>query len=89
MITKTAFDCCLSGNYIKTVGGTGGGRPCIFPFVYKGEKYHSCVSEHSYKYYWCVVDQTDESWGHCIISEYLLVHIKYTLQKLSKYKLQK
>jgi len=48
-----------------TRGGTGGGKPCVFPFTYKGHHYGSCT-RHDYDRDWCGTDPDAATWGECI-----------------------
>ena len=48
----------------STIGGTGGGRACLFPFQQDGVEYHACTTEGiKGNQYWCKT--VGGGWGHC------------------------
>jgi prolyl-tRNA editing enzyme YbaK/EbsC (Cys-tRNA(Pro) deacylase) len=54
----------LSAN--ATCGGNSGGRPCHFPFIYKGVPNYACTTvEGANDQPWCYVDAAGSSWGNC------------------------
>ncbi|XP_060137179.1 epididymal sperm-binding protein 1-like [Zootoca vivipara] len=51
----------------KENGGNDGGRPCVFPFVYKGNTYNTCINKSSSRY-WCATTgnyDKDGKWSRC------------------------
>ncbi|XP_068120881.1 uncharacterized protein [Hyperolius riggenbachi] len=49
-----------------TVGGTGNGAPCVFPFTYEGIQYYSCTSAgQDDRRQWCATTSSYDKWGFC------------------------
>uniref|UniRef100_A0A8D0E4J9 Fibronectin type-II domain-containing protein n=1 Tax=Salvator merianae TaxID=96440 RepID=A0A8D0E4J9_SALMN len=48
-------------------GGNSGGKPCIFPFVYKNRTYYTCTEEER-ESFWCATTRNydqDLEWSYC------------------------
>ena len=57
----------IEGCYTPTLGGTGGGSPCVFPFTYSGQTYEACTTVDRGAP-WCSVTSdfpTDGLFGFC------------------------
>jgi len=55
---------CLAVTY----GGSGGGQPCVFPFIYRGQTYHSCTTVDRGNKKWCAKTSNFDQgriWGYC------------------------
>lgn len=60
---------------VRTYGGNGNGSCCVFPFMYKGETYNSCITKDAKKEglnpdKWCSVTPNydrDKKRGLCIL----------------------
>nr|XP_034991092.1 uncharacterized protein LOC118094646 [Zootoca vivipara] len=53
-------------------GGNDGGRPCVFPFVYKGQTFNTCINKGA-KDYWCATTRNydkDGKWSWCADTKY-------------------
>ncbi|XP_060137181.1 uncharacterized protein LOC132592948 [Zootoca vivipara] len=50
-------------------GGNDGGRPCVFPFVYRGETFYKCTQKYSpRRNFWCATTGDfgkDGKWSYC------------------------
>ena len=55
---------------VKTKGGMGGGKSCVFPFIYGGNTYYECIpSEIKPAKNWCATTSNydrDLLWGYCM-----------------------
>ncbi|KAM6450602.1 natterin-3-like isoform 2-T2 [Liasis olivaceus] len=53
----------------KEYGGNSGGRPCVFPFNYKGHTYYTCTNEdEELGRFWCSTSgnyDKDARWSYC------------------------
>ncbi|XP_060137515.1 epididymal sperm-binding protein 1-like isoform X1 [Zootoca vivipara] len=53
----------------KEYGGNDGGRPCAFPFVFRGETFHTCINDDSQIIFsWCATTGSydkDKKWSYC------------------------
>ena len=57
-----------SGSGMPTIGGTGNGCKCQFPFVYNGKSYDSCTTvDHGQPWCSCEVIYEEGRWGNCKI----------------------
>ncbi|XP_038608670.1 epididymal sperm-binding protein 1-like [Tachyglossus aculeatus] len=71
--------CATTGNYDllpewrycseDAYGGSSGGQPCFFPFVYRGQTIHSCIPERRQPgKFWCSTTASydqDRRWSFC------------------------
>lgn len=51
-----------------TVGGSGNGASCVFPFNYKQALYYQCISKNNKGRPWCATSynyDTEKRWGNC------------------------
>ncbi len=59
---------------IGTTGGNGGGATCIFPYVYEGVQYTTCIGSNNAGVMWCPTADLDganwvagtSKWGNCV-----------------------
>jgi len=57
------------GGTIKTVGGSGNGAACVFPFIANGKCYDKCVKFDGEKNAWCSTSgnyDLDNEMGYCV-----------------------
>ena len=60
-------------NSCKAIDGPGVGKPCIFPFTYRGHVYNTCTADHPYDdhFIWCSTkldgngEHVSGTWGIC------------------------
>ena len=61
---------CHSDHECETESGPEPGRPCVFPFMYKGVRYNECTSV-EWDQPWCAVEVDNYrlhikgKWGNC------------------------
>ena len=54
----------------KTAGGNKKNHPCVFPFIYKGERYQTCTRKDN-NVHWCYTEVDSHGvgvkgkWGNC------------------------
>ena len=54
----------------RTSSGNGKGRPCVFPFMYKGKRYTACTKVDNGNTEWCATStamsgMVPSFWGYC------------------------
>ncbi|XP_028648308.1 uncharacterized protein LOC114644336 [Erpetoichthys calabaricus] len=52
---------------LPAVGGNANGAPCVFPFIYQGQTYTSCINE-TFEGLWCAATSNydkDTQWSTC------------------------
>lgn len=62
--TSTATTPCTT----LTTGGNGNGAPCVFPYLYRGDLYYSCITANNNGIPWCATlydYDTYRIWGNC------------------------
>ncbi|XP_060137543.1 epididymal sperm-binding protein 1-like [Zootoca vivipara] len=60
---KSKWQYCTNKEY----GGNDIGRPCVFPFVYEGQTFNTCINKDSGDY-WCATTRNydkDGKWSLC------------------------
>ena len=67
--THVSLPLTLFLTVLYTIGGNADGAPCIFPFIFLGEKYDSCTTEgRNDGYRWCATTDnfdSDKKYGFC------------------------
>ncbi|XP_066432056.1 lymphocyte antigen 75 isoform X2 [Eleutherodactylus coqui] len=55
---KSETICDIPYYVVYTTGGSSSGKPCDFPFVYKGKWYHDCIYDADEDQEWCVTSES-------------------------------
>ena len=53
---------------VETEGGNGGGKCCVFPFIYYGKPMYQCINNNNNGVKWCATTNnydSDKKWGNC------------------------
>ncbi len=62
-------------NRVKTIGGTGNGSDCVFPFIYQGASFSTCIyrtvttgTQTSFSLFCSTTSNLDQQglWGYCL-----------------------
>ncbi|XP_064355673.1 epididymal sperm-binding protein 1-like [Dromaius novaehollandiae] len=69
--TTSSYD--LDGKWkyctLQEHGGSSGGQPCFFPFIYKNRTFYTCTNEHMEDgQFWCATSDSydrDRRWSYC------------------------
>ncbi|XP_030630453.1 macrophage mannose receptor 1-like [Chanos chanos] len=59
--------CSKTYEEIYTIGGTGFGQPCHFPFFFENKWYADCTTK-GWHHLWCATErfyEPSQRWGHC------------------------
>ena len=66
-IPLSYFTFCSFLSIVQTIGGNTRGKPCAFPFVYRGRTYYTCTKKNE-KRYWCATTSNfdkHKKWAYC------------------------
>ena len=81
---------------IKTIGGTGNGSDCVFPFIYQGSSFSTCIyrtetigSMRSFALFCSTTANLDQQglWGYCLGTRALSLLASYHYVRLHDHRL--